>query len=184
MVKFEAKPLNDKVKIKWITASEHDNDYFTLERSNNCNDFKPIAKISGVGNSTQLKEYSYTDNDPFPGNNYYRLKQTDFNGQSETFKPIVVNLKSTKAQPDLLTLGSSNPFNNYLSVNYNAPEEGVIQLKLINSNGIETRSITQEVSPGLNRFVFENPEEIKSGIYFITGTQKDLKLNVIKVIKQ
>ncbi len=64
-------------KIYWITHSEINNDYFTLESSNN-EYFSDVVRISGAGNSLSIKKYEFIDYNP---KKYYRLKQTDYNGE-------------------------------------------------------------------------------------------------------
>jgi hypothetical protein len=89
---FTAK-LNSKknVDLDWTTFSEINNDFFTVERSKDGKIFESIGNIDGAGNSTGNLHYSLTDFSPFSGISFYRLKQTDFNGdysysQIETIK--------------------------------------------------------------------------------------------------
>ena len=77
---FYGYSLTRGIELKWITASETDNDYFTLERSMDGIKFKPIELIDGAGTSLETNYYTFLDNSPRIGINYYRLKQTDFNG--------------------------------------------------------------------------------------------------------
>lgn len=67
--------------LKWATASEKDNDYFEVERSKNASDFESIGKIKGKRTTDLRNDYSFTDESPMKGINYYRLKQIDFDGQ-------------------------------------------------------------------------------------------------------
>ena len=83
IINFDAKCQNETPKLSWTTASEINNDYFTIERSSDAINFEAIATVNGNGNiSTQLN-YSWTDNNALNGTVYYRLKQTDFNGAFE-----------------------------------------------------------------------------------------------------
>jgi hypothetical protein len=77
---FDAKPENNSVKLNWTTATETNNDFFTIERSKDLNGFEELINIKGAGNSNQLINYSAVDAIPYHGVSYYRLKQTDFNG--------------------------------------------------------------------------------------------------------
>ena len=77
---FNVKKYSEKVDLLWITASETNNDFFTLERSSDGNDWFSIYTCNGVGTSTKEHHYSYNDYNPSTGINYYRLKQTDFDG--------------------------------------------------------------------------------------------------------
>jgi hypothetical protein len=68
------------VHISWATASEKNNDYFSIERSSDGIVFDEIGTVAGMGNSTSLTEYKFTDKYPIQGMNYYRLRQVDFDG--------------------------------------------------------------------------------------------------------
>lgn len=78
---FDAKPYNKDVMVRWKTASESNNDYFTVERSEDGVNFRNIGEVKGAGNSSHLISYYLLDSDYLKGINYYRLKQTDFNGK-------------------------------------------------------------------------------------------------------
>lgn len=93
---FKATPLEQDVLITWQTASEKNNDYFTIERSQNGVDYTAIAELKGAGNSTTTLNYSFKDETPLNGTSYYRLKQTDFDLRSKTYdaKAVKLNLSS------------------------------------------------------------------------------------------
>lgn len=91
--------------ISWVCASENNNDYFTLERSNDGYSWEELAKINGAGNSNTGTAYQYKDYVFKKGDyNYYRLKQTDYNGQTETFNIIVVNNQSDSFNKKLVRI--------------------------------------------------------------------------------
>jgi hypothetical protein len=72
---------NSKVSLSWTTGSELNNDYFTIEKSVNGVDFQLVAQVKGAGSSSMQHQYSLGD-EVSSGTTYYRLKQTDFNGES------------------------------------------------------------------------------------------------------
>ena len=73
---------NDRVSaITFSTASETNNDYFTIERSGDGRSYDAIGEIDGAGDSRSEIKYAFTDEQPLPGINYYRIKQTDFDGR-------------------------------------------------------------------------------------------------------
>lgn len=78
-----------RVVIKWITATELNNEYFVIEKSANLMDWETVAMVDGAGNSNEPLMYSVTDDRPL-GMTYYRLSQFDYDGQFETFEPISV----------------------------------------------------------------------------------------------
>ncbi|MGL4595951.1 MAG: T9SS type A sorting domain-containing protein [Bacteroidia bacterium] len=82
LLEFTASPYGQQVKTNWVTASELNNDYFIVERSNGGDAFVPIGELDGAGNSTSLLHYEFYDPNPLSGISYYRLKQVDFNGQT------------------------------------------------------------------------------------------------------
>lgn len=80
LVSFEANTNDDKVDLKWITAAEVNNDFFTIEKSKDAKSWEVLNVVSGAGNSNVFIEYFDSDYSPFKGVSYYRLKQTDFDG--------------------------------------------------------------------------------------------------------
>jgi hypothetical protein len=84
LLSFTAESLKSKVNLKWITATEINNDYFVIEKSKNGVDFEDLLIKDAYGNGTSktMQYYSDFDNDPFNGVNYYRLKQVDINGEN------------------------------------------------------------------------------------------------------
>jgi hypothetical protein len=80
-----------KTKLYWITSSELNNDYYTIEKSKDGIHFFEIETVNGAGNSSSELTYNYTDHNQNFGITYYRLKQTDFNGDYEYFKAISIN---------------------------------------------------------------------------------------------
>lgn len=92
LTSFTASSISKGAKVEWVTATEKDNDYFTLSRSWDGVHWENIARIHGAGNTTEEQKYLYQDED-FPQSEivYYRLRQTDFDGQFEEFGPISVH---------------------------------------------------------------------------------------------
>ncbi|MFL5763705.1 MAG: T9SS type A sorting domain-containing protein [Bacteroidia bacterium] len=69
--------------LNWETASETNNSYFELEKSSDGTGFRKIGTVNGNGTSTEMNSYEFGDGEPLNGMNYYRLRQIDFNGNSE-----------------------------------------------------------------------------------------------------
>ena len=88
--------------LKWSTATETNNDYFTIERSVDALNFEIIGNKDGAGNSQQILHYTFIDENLKEGTYYYRLKQTDFNGTFKYSKLIVVGCKSSFSQDILI----------------------------------------------------------------------------------
>lgn len=90
LIEFQADPRNGIVELKWTTASELNNDYFTVERSRNGTDYESVARVEGSGTSSFVNHYSAVDPSPHTGLSYYRLKQTDFDGSTSISLPVAV----------------------------------------------------------------------------------------------
>ncbi|HKR07059.1 MAG TPA: SBBP repeat-containing protein, partial [Bacteroidia bacterium] len=82
---------NKNILLKWQTASETNNDYFSIERSNDGDDFETIGIENGAGNSTTITSYSFVDDAPLEGISYYRLQQTDYNEKTSFSKVIALH---------------------------------------------------------------------------------------------
>ena len=74
--------------MKWSTESEHNNDFFTIEKTIDGHTFEDIGYIEGSGNSTTLNNYSFIDNNIVNDINYYRIIQTDYDGNS-TYSDLI-----------------------------------------------------------------------------------------------
>ncbi|HSV76144.1 MAG TPA: hypothetical protein VLH37_03835 [Bacteroidales bacterium] len=83
LLAFTARSTAHSVTLHWATATETNNDFFTLERSGDGRNFMPITYLKGSGFSSRVLHYTYIDNQPISGISYYRLKQTDYDGQWE-----------------------------------------------------------------------------------------------------
>jgi len=123
LVSFTASVIDNKeVLCKWITASEINNDYFTVERSKNGNEFEEVGKVDGAGNSTAVLNYSLTDYKPYTGISYYRLKQTDFNGDYFYSQVVAVTIFEN-ASDILIYPNPSNGIFNIIKNNMDIPVE-------------------------------------------------------------
>jgi len=97
LISFNAIANDSVVEIDWSTASQLNNDYFTIERSATGENFSPILKVKGAGTTNQQIDYFERDNSPLPGISYYRLKQTDFNGTYSYSEVVAVKRNITSA---------------------------------------------------------------------------------------
>jgi hypothetical protein len=84
LLSFTASQQGPSVELEWSTASEHNSAYFTVERAADNLHYEAIGTLAAAGESSQVNQYRLTDGDPRTGVNYYRLIQTDADGQSAT----------------------------------------------------------------------------------------------------
>ncbi|MCG8309158.1 MAG: T9SS type A sorting domain-containing protein, partial [Cytophagales bacterium] len=92
LVSFTGKEQNGIVKLTWETASELNNDYFVIEHSTDGSNFVEVGKEEGAGTTQEKQTYFFLHRRPVYPNNYYRLKQVDFDGAYEYSDIIVVRL--------------------------------------------------------------------------------------------
>lgn len=99
LVSFTAANENDeRVRVEWISAEEVGNAFYTIERSQDAINFEAIGTREGAGNSQDIRRYEFLDNDPLEGRAYYRLKQTDFNGEFEYSEVVSVTVNPTQTE--------------------------------------------------------------------------------------
>ncbi len=88
LTSFKAQKTHSGVSLSWGTATEINNSYFTIEKSVDSRSWDAVAKVDGAGTSNSQKNYQYLDRFPMAGINYYRLRQTDYDGKF-TFSPVI-----------------------------------------------------------------------------------------------
>jgi hypothetical protein len=91
LLSFDVRSNNQYSEIYWTTASEINNDYFEIQRSDNGIQWKNIGTVKGNGNTKSPKEYHFTDQTPITGKNYYRLCQYDFDGKKSLSAVKIIN---------------------------------------------------------------------------------------------
>jgi hypothetical protein len=96
LLSFTAEVVSQGVALNWTTASEINNDYFTIERSADAVHFEDLLKVNGAGNSTRHCITAHSINKPLQGISYYRLKQTDFDGTSSWSDAVSVFIGSNE----------------------------------------------------------------------------------------
>ncbi len=163
LINFEANTTQENdVLLTWQTASEINNDFFTIEKSANGIDFEFVAEVKGAGNSASILNYSTTDFSPFAGESFYRLKQTDFDGAYEYSEVIKVQIDNDNE----ITI-YPNPVNkNDKIINILSDEHIIDELKIIDNLGrvIYNQTINSN-QIGIDVSTYD------SGVYFVQITQ-------------
>jgi hypothetical protein len=158
---FNAVCNGANIELTWTTSSETNNHYFTIERSEDMKIWEPVSVIQGAGNSNIIQKYSCFD---LPNNNnevYYRLTQTDFDGATETFKPIAVSCgnETTTAQC------YPNPFNDNINVYLNNHEESEVIIQLYDLTGRLVKNKLINLTDLGNNIIEMNTSELSEGAY-------------------
>ncbi len=161
LASFETRVEDENVVITWSTVSEINNDFFTIERSENGNYWTAIDSMYGAGNSTQLLHYQYVDQYPIVGLSYYRVKQTDYDGQF-SYSPVKsVHLQQLQ-QPDLLLF--PNPTSKFLTIE--SGENKTSTLAIVNKMGEDVSHLIKVFSQSKHNIVID-VSALGSGIYVI-----------------
>lgn len=129
---FRAELQEKAVQFKWATAKEINNDYFTIEKSADGQNFTDLLHVKGAGNSQEMRQYTALDASPYNGVTYYRLKQTDKDGTFSYSKIEVVHLGK-----DGSLLQVYQPASGQLQVNYQLPAEASGTLRIYDSRGVQ-----------------------------------------------
>jgi hypothetical protein len=87
LVSFEAVATKTAAQLRFVTATEQNNDRFEIERSADGRTYTTIGIVKGAGNATETQNYTFEDKAPLAGTNYYRLRQVDFDG-TYTYSPV------------------------------------------------------------------------------------------------
>ncbi|MBQ5423911.1 MAG: T9SS type A sorting domain-containing protein, partial [Bacteroidales bacterium] len=115
LLSFTATCNNKSALVEWSTASERNNDYFVIERSDDAMNFSEVGRVAGAGNSIEPLDYSYTDYGIHGGDNYYRLVQVDYDGTRTVSEIVVANcIESEVDEPEVQAY--PNPFNGELTL--------------------------------------------------------------------
>ncbi len=98
LISFDGEIVGDDVKFDWVVASQINNDYFTVEKTYDFNEWSEVSRILGVGNTNIEMSYTTYDENPKEGVTYYRLSQTDYDGITKTFHPISITIKGERKE--------------------------------------------------------------------------------------
>lgn len=131
LISFNAKPFDGEVKLSWSTASERNNEFFTLERSKDGMNFEVVGKVDGAGNSNHQLDYEFYDESPLLGVSYYRLKQTDFDGEYSysDIESVTFEEDTIQVYPNPVVSGSEINFDLTLD------KENPYQIEFLDLNG-------------------------------------------------
>jgi 3',5'-cyclic AMP phosphodiesterase CpdA len=170
MASFTASVVrNNDVEVAWKTVSETNNYGFEIyRRRGNAGDWDKIGFVKGHGTTLAAQSYSYVDRPAAFGKYYYRIKQVDLDGKSETFPEMEV---AVGTGPDKFVLGQNypNPFNPRTVIEFVVPKSGFARLKVYNVLGQEVATLFEgNAEAGRINTALFNASSLPSGVYFYT----------------
>jgi hypothetical protein len=175
LVSFKATANPDNILISWITESEINNDYFTVERSGDGEHFATLANVKGSGTKNTSTQYYNTDNSPLTGKSYYRIMQTDFSGHSTISGTIAVEFEGMP-EPQVYPIPLKGK-KGFLSL----PDSwGESSITMVDMNG---RTVFQnDIDPTGQTFDLDLDPGLPAGMYILfienSKTRKVIKLIV------
>ena len=174
LIQFLGEKSGNDVNLFWSTASESNNDFFTIERSERQNEndgWMEIGIVNGAGNSSAELNYQFTDSpETFNLKNptlYYRLKQTDFNGISRYSNVVAVKMENTSSFSVF-----PNPSDGKFSVNIIGEKEEEILLRIFDLSAREIYSEAFTLKSQNEIHPIELPSMLSKGVYVVSVTGK------------
>ncbi|MBK9542146.1 MAG: T9SS type A sorting domain-containing protein [Bacteroidetes bacterium] len=173
LMTFAAHAVEKGCELEWVTATEINNDFFTLERSQDGKSFEEIGKVKGAGNSSQILNYNFTDEHPNSGVSYYRLKQTDYDGQYAYSD--LVPFMSGKTSFEFANI-VANSKEQTLSVYLNNGRDEIVNYSLNDALGKVVYSGSHPAQKGISILHLDG-SILQSGIYYITVSNRQSSIS-------
>ena len=167
------------MNIDWTTLSEINNDYFTIERAGADFKFYELFTINGAGNNYTLSTYHAVDDSPLEGTSYYRLKQTDFDGEYSYSDIRIVVYDSENP-----IVVFPNPVRNKITVQMFSNVSDNITVSIYDSKGWKILENKNEIHKGTNDITID-VSQLDNTIYFLRidfedNSQKQYRCKFIK----
>ena len=161
LTSFTANCQHNGVLLNWTTASEINNDFFTIEKSVDAVNWDEIGNVLGAGNSNEFLNYSFIDDNVHTNQvTYYQLKQTDFDGKSKTFNITPINCNSDKEPIIYPTLAAKH-------INIDSEKQPITEYNISDLTGTVVLKKKYDSDSKLKQ-VKVNIQAIPKGIYVIT----------------
>ncbi len=169
---LEADLQGDVVEVKWSTASEHNASHYIVERSADATNYVPIGTVQAMGNTTTVTSYTFVDDAPMEGLNYYRVQQVDVNGGS-MLSPAdhAIYRRNTTGM-----VVFPNPAGDILWASFEMPEDDAVIWRIVDANG---RLLEQDLYQGSkgNMLIDVPLERLAAGSYTLLVNDSYGRLN-------
>lgn len=178
----KAKPSENIIELNWRTSGEVNNDYYSILRSIDGQNFSVIGKVDGNGTTSNLSTYKFIDKFPTEGNVYYKLHQFDYNGNNKLYGPIVVNYSTSSRKEAKITI-HPNPCNDRFEITLSRDEqETAFNVYIFNSAGRIVYQDTYENNYN-NIILIDNLSHLPTGTYIVKVDGKEKTIGSRSLIK-
>lgn len=181
---FNVKKVDEGAEITWVTESEINNDYFTIEKSSDGVDYSVLGEVVGAGNSNGKLTYSYIDDAVESGVNYYRLKQTDFDGKFEYFPPKSITNNGDASGSFSIRTVKPNPFTDQFTIEIESDDYSIVNLLISNINGKQEHSTQINIDEGVTEYVYGEGSSLSPGIYVVNLIREGEEPVSVKIVKK
>jgi hypothetical protein len=165
LVSFTAQTKNQSVELNWLTASEENNEGFHIERRKENKEWEAIGFVKGRGTSATTNHYSFLDNNPIAGVNYYRLRQVDFDAAFEYSKVVSAEVKgrlsSFKVFPNPVPAGVTS-----MQIQMERGEDGLLEIFDLQGRKVFVQEIVSNEDAEM--LVPVNLGNLSEGLYLLT----------------
>ncbi|MBL0271679.1 MAG: T9SS type A sorting domain-containing protein [Chitinophagaceae bacterium] len=182
LISFSAMENNNKVDLKWTTATEINVSHFMVERSTDGTNFSDAGMVFAYGNTTSKSDYAFTDNisNIQSGVIYYRLRSVDVDGKTQ-YSDIRIIRISKQEKNDITILTYPNPVTNEVRITIPANwQNKKVVYELLNANG---QTAKKTVTTGSSQTESMNVSSLNSGLYIVKVTCEGQSA-IQKIIKQ
>jgi hypothetical protein len=164
LISFTGSCLQDnKIELQWATASEQNSDSFYIEKSTDGYNFITIGSVAAVGNSSSLREYSFTDSEISSTLNYYRITVIDRDKSIEQSRIIQIKCFEDK---DIKTFYSN--LTDDIIIELNTELEKDILINIIDLTGKSFFQVTRKTTMGINKIRVPIKNSMPNGIYIVS----------------
>lgn len=181
LISFTGYHNNARNTLVWKTASESNTDRFEIEKSIDGANWQYIGMQQAVGNTTGHSDYTFYDNAPASGNNYYRLKIVDNDATYEYSN--VINIKIEESNMNGIVSIYPNPTDDEVSIVIQTPQAQQTNIAITNLMGQVVMNVPISLLSGTNKLQIQTAS-LASGTYFISYTDNKAKRHNEKLIKK
>ncbi len=172
LLRFEGKMASNGNELTWVSASEMNNSHYTLQRGDKTGQiFETIATVEGSGNSNTNKNYAYFDAYTNNGLVYYRLLQTDFNGETRVVGNVVVDRKAGDNSSSVLPV-SVQMLGDQLSLQFDQQAKAYYTASVYDIAGRIVAADTWLIDGAASQTM--DLSRLTEGVYFVAVTDNNL----------
>lgn len=176
---FDVSKNDNSITLAWTTATEINSSHFDIQRSNDGKEWSTIGSVNAAGSVSVEQNYSYKDETPGDGTNYYRLKIVDADASAE-YSPI--KSASVTIQALNVTVGP-NPASTLLNVRVSSPGRDTYRLRLVNRSG---QVVFDQKYSGSSAKIELNVSNYPDGSYFLEVSKgaQSRQINKVMIVRK